>query len=522
MVTVMTTLGARRWWALGALALTLLVVGLDLTVLNVALPTLAVDLHASTGQLQWFANAYNLVLAAALLPAGLLGDRFGRKRLLLIALGLFALASVACAYAGSAGALIGARAVLGLGASFLLPLSVAVLPVLFSAEERPRAIAVWASANAIGIPLGPVLGGWLLDNYWWGSVFLINLPVIVLAIVAVAVLLPESRSSYPPRLDLVGVLTSSLGLVGLTYGVIEAGERGWSDPVALVSMVAGVLVLAGFVAWQRRQSRRPGGQPLVDLSLFRSASFTWGAILATLVSFALFGVLFMMPQYFQAVGGADAFGTGLRLLPVIGGLLVGAQVAGRVAPRIGAKVTVAIGLGLLAAGLAAGATTAVDSGYGFAAAWFSVVGLGFGFAMPTAMDAAIGAIPTERSGVGSALVMAMRFVGGTIGVALLGTVLNADYHSRLDLTGLPAAAVEAVRRSVSGGVAAAQQLGSEPLLVSVRSAFVHAMDTTLWVCAGVVALGIALTLVFLPSRATTVEPGPAEPAPSRGDAVVAG
>jgi MFS family permease len=306
-------------------------IGLDLTVLNVALPTLAVDLHASTGQLQWFANAYNLVLAAALLPAGLLGDRFGRKRLLLVALELFALASVACAYAGSAGALIGARAVLGLGASFLLPLSVA----------------------------------------------------------------------------------------------------------------------------------------LRQLHL--------GAILATLVSFALFGVLFVMPQYFQAVGGADAFGTGLRLLPVIGGLLVGAQVAGRVAPRIGAKVTVAIGLGLLAAGLAAGATTAVGSGYGFAAAWFSVVGLGFGFAMPTAMDAAIGAIPTERGGVGSALVMAMRFVGGTIGVALLGTVLNADYHSRLDLTGLPTAAVEAVRRSVSGGVAAAQQLGSEPLLVSVRSAFVHAM-----------------------------------------------
>src|SRR4029453_11913187 len=245
MVTVMTTLGARRWWALGALALTLLVVGLDLTVLNVALPTLAVDLHASTGQLQWFANAYNLVLAAALLPAGLLGDRFGRKRFLLIALGLFAAASVACAYAGSAGALIGARAVLGLGASFLLPLSVAVLPVLFSAEERPRAIAIWASANAIGIPLGPVLGGWLLDHYWWGSVFLINLPVIVLAGGAVAVVLPESRSSYPPRLDLVGVLTSSLGLVGLTYGVIEAGERGWSGPVAVGSWGRGALVAPG-------------------------------------------------------------------------------------------------------------------------------------------------------------------------------------------------------------------------------------------------------------------------------------
>ncbi|HET7518413.1 MAG TPA: MFS transporter, partial [Actinomycetes bacterium] len=310
----MTAGSRQKWWALGALALSLLVVGLDLTVLNVALPTLAVDLHASTSSLQWFANAYNLVLAAALLPAGLLGDRYGRKRLLLVALVLFGVASVGCAYAGSTGALIGARALLGLGAAFLLPLSVSVLPVLFTAEERPRAIAVWASANAIGIPLGPILGGWLLDHYWWGSVFLINVPVIALALAAVTMLLPESRAAVPPRIDLLGVVLSSLGLVGLTYGVIEAGDNGWSDPGTVATIAAGVLLLACFVAWQLRLSHRPDGQPLIDLSLFRSASFTWGATLATLVSFAMFGVLFTMPQYFQAVIGADALGTGLRLL----------------------------------------------------------------------------------------------------------------------------------------------------------------------------------------------------------------
>jgi DHA2 family multidrug resistance protein-like MFS transporter len=514
--------GPRRWWALGALAISLLVVGLDLTVLNVALPTLATDLDASTSQLQWFANAYNLALAAALLPAGLLGDRFGRKRLLLVALVLFGVASVACAYAGSAGMLISARTVLGLGAAFLLPLSISVLPVLFSAEERPRAIAVWASANAIGIPLGPILGGWLLDNYWWGSVFLINVPVILLALVAVAVLLPESRSSQRPRMDLVGVLASSVGLVGLTYGVIEAGDKGWGDTGALATIAAGLLVLAGFVGWQLRQRRRPDGQPLVDLSLFRSPSFTWGAILTTLVSFAMFGLLFTMPQYFQAVEGSDALGTGLRLLPVIGGLLVGAQTAGRLVPRAGAKATVALGFALIAAGLLAGATTDVGTGYGFVAAWFALVGLGLGFALPTATDAALGALSTERSGVGSALIMALRQVGGTIGVALLGTVLSTAYQSRLELAGLPAAAADAVRRSVSGGVAVAQQLGSAPLLDSVRAAFAHGMDTMLLVCGGIAAVGVALALAFLPRRAAAVEVTGADRAQSSDEPVATG
>jgi DHA2 family multidrug resistance protein-like MFS transporter len=493
--------GTRRWWALGALALSLLVVGLDLTVLNVALPTLAVDLDASTSQLQWFANAYNLVWAAALLPAGLLGDRFGRKKLLLVALVLFGVASAGCAYAGSAEALIASRTVLGLGAAFLLPLSVSVLPVLFPPQDRPRAIAVWATANAVGIPLGPILGGWLLDHYWWGSVFLINVPVVAVALLAVALLLPESRSSRPPRVDLVGVLFSSLGLAGVTYGVIEAGERGWGDAAALVTIAAGVLLLAGFVGWQRRLARQPDGQPLVDLSLFRSAGFTWGALLATLVSFAMFGVLFTMPQYFQAILGADALGAGLRLLPLVGGLLVGAQVAGRIAPRAGARVTIATGFALLAAGLLAGATTDVEAGYGFTAAWFTLVGLGMGFALPTAMDAAIGALSTERSGVGSGLIMALRALGGTIGVALLGTVLNAAYQSRLELGGLPPAAAGAVQDGVAGGLAVARQLGSVPLLDSVRAAFVHGMGTMLWVCGGIALAGLVLALAFLPRRA---------------------
>src|SRR6266511_4253020 len=319
-VALMNVLGSRRWWALGALALALLVVGLDGTVLSIALPTLSTQLHASTGQLQWFVDAYLLVLAAVLLPAGLLGDRFGRKKLLLGALVVFGLASLACAYASTAGMLIAARSVLGLSAAFLMPLSMAVLPVLFTPEERPRALGIWVTASAASFPIGPIVGGWLLDNFWWGSVFLINVPVIVLGLIAVSLLVPESRDPHHARLDIVGALTSSLGLAGITYGFIEAGEKGWGSSTSLGAMAAGVVVL-----WHRWITRRPSGQPLVDLGLFRSASFTWGTILATVMNFALFGLLFAMPQYFQAVKGADALGTGLRLLPLIGGLVVGAR-----------------------------------------------------------------------------------------------------------------------------------------------------------------------------------------------------
>jgi EmrB/QacA subfamily drug resistance transporter len=513
-------IGNRRWWALAALALSALVVGLDLTVLNLALPTLATALHASTSDLQWIVDSYSLVLAALMLPAGLLGDRFGRKRLLLGALTLFAAASLACAYAPSAGALVAARAVLGLGAAAVLPLAISVLPVLFSPEERQRAVSISVGATLVAFPIGPVLGGWLLTHYWWGSVFLINGPVIALALLAVAVLLPESRADRAPRVDLTGIVVSSAGLVALTYGAIEAGQKGWGDAGALTAMVAGALALLGFVAWERRLVRRPDGQPLVDLALFRSAGFTWGTILATTVSFAMFGLLFTVPQYFQAVVGTDAMGAGLRLLPMIGGLIVGAAAADRLGRLAGAKLTVALGFVLLAAALFAGATTSVDTRDGFTLAWVGLLGVGLGFALPGSMDAALGALSAERSGVGSALITTMRQVGAAIGVAVLGTVLNTGYHGRLDLAGLPAPVAGAVRGSVAAGVEVAHQLGSAALLLSVRTAFVHGMDLLLLVCGGIAVVGVVLTLAFLPRRAAAGTE-PEELAISAGEHVAA-
>ena len=495
-------MGARRWWALGALAVSLLAVGLDLTVLNIALPTLSVDLHASTSALQWFADAYTLVLAAALLPAGLLGDRYGRKRMLLAALTTYGLASAVCAWAPNAGVLIAARAVLGLAAAFLMPLSMAVVTVLFKPAERKRATAVWATANMIGIPIGPIVGGLLLEHFWWGSVFLINIPMVAIALIAVALWVPESHSRVRPPVDLLGVLLSSAALLGLTYGVIRAGEYDWGEAGTVASLAAGAVLGVVFWAWQRRTAH-----PLVDLDLFRSRSFTWGTALATVVSFAMFGLLFALPQFFQSVNGSDTLVSGLKLLPMIGGMLLGVRITDLV--KLGDKAVTGLGFALMAAGLVMGTLTTPATGYGFTATWLVLMGSGLGFAMPTAMNAAMSALSAERSGVGSALLMALRQVGGAIGVAILGSVLSSGYRGRLDLTGVPAQFSEAVRASVNTGVAVADRLGSGRLLETVRAAFVHGMDGTLWVCGGLAAAGVLIAVLFLPAKSATMEDTPA-------------
>jgi DHA2 family multidrug resistance protein-like MFS transporter len=259
---------------------------------------------------------------------------------------------------------------------------------------------------------------------------------------------------------------------------------------------------------------RPDGQPLVDLTLFGSPRFTWGTLLATVVTFAMFGLLFAVPQYLQAVRGTDAMGAGLRLLPLIGGLMVGASTADRVVRKLGARATVALGFAVMAAGLAAGATTGPGTGGLLTLTWIAVLGAGLGFAMPTAMDAALSALSKERSGAGSALIMAVRQVGATIGVAVLGSVLNAGYHARLDLAGLPPRVAEVVRDSAAAGVAVAHQLGSAALLAVVRAAFVHGMDLLLWVSAGLAVVGMLLALAFLPERAEPVAATAAERAGS--------
>ncbi len=436
----------------------MLAVGLDATVLSVALPTLAVSLHASATDLQWFVSSYTLALAVGLLPGGLLGDRFGRKKVMLIALTMFGLGSLACAYAPNAGAFIAARTFLGLSAGAMIPLVLSVVAVMFTDEERTKAVSIWAAANFIALPIGPILGGWLLSNYWWGWVFLMNLPVVVIGLIAVAALVPESRAARRPGLDPVGMMTSCCGLAVLIYGFIAAGQYGWSSPTAIAAIAAGVLILAGFVAWELRLTRQPGGQPLVDLGLFRSARFTWGTILQAFGIFALFGLLFAAPQFFQAVLGVTAMGSGIRLLPMMGGLALGAGLADRVSRRATAKLTVAFGFAVLAIGLVLGATMTAAAGEAYIAVWTAVAGLGFGLALATAASAALVGLPKQNAGVGSAVMQAVQKTGAPLASAILGSVLIAGYQAQLHLAGLPGrrrerGAQQRVRRACRGAQA---------------------------------------------------------------------
>jgi len=424
---------------------------------------------------------------------------------------VFGLGSLACAYSPSAGWFIAARTLLGLSAGVMVPLVLSVLAVMFTDAERPKAVSAWAAANFLALPIGPILGGWVLSNYWWGWVFLMNLPVVAIGLVAVVMLVPESRAAQRPGLDPVGIVTSCAGLAALIYGFIAAGQYGWSSGTAIAGIVAGALILAGFVAWELRLTRRPGGQPLVDLGLFRSARFTWGTILQAFGVFAMFGLLFAAPQFFQAILGVDAMGSGVRLLPLMGGLALGAGLADQVAKRLTAKLTVALGFAILTVGLVLGATMTDASGETFIATWSAIAGLGFGLALATAAASALVDLPKENAGVGSAVMQAVQKTGAPLASAVLGSVLLSGYQSQLHLAGLPAAAADAARSSVFAGLAVAHRLGSAALLDEVRSAFVHGIDSMLWVSAGLAVVGVILALAFLPWRATAAASASGQP-----------
>jgi MFS transporter, DHA2 family, multidrug resistance protein len=509
MITMMRRPAPGRWLALGGISLGLLAVGLDITVLSLALPTLASALNANESQLQWFVTAYTLALTAAMLPAGLVGDRLGRKRTIIAALVVFGAASAACALAPSAAVFIAARAVLGVAGAAMVVMALSVITVLFDEAERPRAIGIWGSANFLALPLGPIVGGWMLANFWWGWVFFMNIPVVLVGILAVAALVPESRSATRSAIDWIGVLASSTGLTLFMYGVIEAGRVGWGDPGTIGPMLAGLLVIAGFAVWELRLASS-GRTPLVDLSLFRSRSFTGGVVLAGMGIFGLTGLLFAMPQLWQGVQGLDAQGAGFRLLPVIAGMVVAAVAADRLAARIGPRLTVAIGLVLMAIGLGVGSTMSTGSSDAFSAAWMFLAGMGAGSGLATAASAAMVELDAERSGVGSALVQAVIKLGPAFGAAVLGSVMNEAYRTGVSVTGLPAEAAAAVQSSVFAGLAVAEKLGSDALAAAVKTAFVDALGAALRI-AGVIALaGVPIALALLPGRVAASAPDGAQ------------
>ncbi|WP_416977095.1 MFS transporter [Streptomyces sp. T028] len=498
----------RRWWALAALVASMLTLGFDMTILNVALPTMARDLAATTGEQQWMADAYVVVFAALMLPAGLLGDRFGRRRMLITGLGIFLAGSVVGALAGDVNWVIAARAFMGVGAALVTPLALSVLPSLFGPDERTKAVGVISAASALGLPLGPIIGGWLLDHFWWGSVFLVNVPMAAIGIAACVFLLPETlphsqlRSSggtpipASPRVDILSTALTATGLGALIYAIIEAPTRGWGDALVLAMFAAAAVLLTALVLRERRAAR-----PMLDMTLLAQRGFLFNTLAATLVMFVLSGLLFVLPPYLQAVLGHDAFGTGLRLLPMMGGLMVAARGAQPVVARFGPRATVSAGLVVLAFAALLGSRTTVDSGYGFTALWLSIAGLGFGFSVVPAMDGALGTLPRDRAGSGSGLLMTLRQVGAAIGIALLGSLLAGVFRDRLDVTGLPAQAADTAGDSVVAAHLIAEQTHTAHLAASASSAYAHGMSVVLLVCGVAALVSALLAAAFLP-RAT--------------------
>ncbi|RKN07618.1 MFS transporter [Streptomyces radicis] len=483
----------RRWWALAALALSVLVLGFDITILNVALPTLAVELDASTGEQQWIVDAFLVVFAATMLPAGLLGDRFGRRRMLVAGLVVLGSASLLGAFAQSPEVLIAARASMGLGGALVSPLALAVIPTLFAPDERARAIATLAAALATSLPLGPVLGGWLLDHHWWGSILLLNVPLAAVGALACLLLVPESRDPTAPRLDPLSALLSVGGLGALVFGLIEGPGRGWADPLVPATLLGSAAMLTLLVL---RERDRP--HPLLATDLLRTPGFAWNGLVAGLVGFAFAGLLFVVPQYLQVVRGHDAFATGLRLTPMMAGTLVAARACPPLVRLFGQRGVVSTGLVLLCfAGLLA-STTTEDTGYALTATWLTVIGVGGGLALVPAVDGAVAALPDDRSGAGSGLLMTLRQMGSALGVALLGSLLAQTYRGAVDTDGLPPDAAAAARESVVAAHLVAERVGAPRLIASADEAFLRGMSVTLFVCALAALATAALAALLLP------------------------
>jgi EmrB/QacA subfamily drug resistance transporter len=508
----------RRWWTLVVLSISLIVISLDNTILNVALPSIATDLDASPSQLQWIVDAYMLVFAGTMLTAGALGDRFGRKRALTTGLVVFGTGSLLAALSGESGALIASRALMGIGGALIMPSTLSILTAVFPAEERAKAIGAWAAVAGLGIAIGPVAGGWLVENADWHWVFLVNLPIVALALGLGRALVPESRDPRQAAIDLPGAALSFIGLSALLWGLIEAPARGWTDPMTLAAFGGAAMALALFGAWELRTST-----PMLDVRLFRNPRFSVASTSIALAFFGLFGVLFATSQYLQNVLGFSPLKAGVWSLPVALGLVIGGPLSAKLTARLGTKVTVSAGLATVAGGLALYSGADAGSGFALIGGAQIVLGLGIGLAMAPATDSIMGAVPADRASVGSAMNDTVRLVGGSLGVAVLGSLLASNYRDGMDgaVQGLPASASSAAHESVVGAGAVAERLGGaagRALHQAAGSAFVDAMQVAMLVAAAVVMAGAVLALALLPARERTTadEPARASAAVARG------
>jgi EmrB/QacA subfamily drug resistance transporter len=493
---------------LASLLLPAFLISLDTTIVNVALPTLVRELHASNSQLQWVVDAYNLVFAALLLAAGSLSDRLGRKGVLLAGLGVFGVASAGAGLTTTPGALIVARALMGLGAAMTFPATLSLLTNVFTGRaERARAIGLWGATTGVAIALGPIAGGWLLEHLSWTSIFFAMAPVAALAAALVGRSVPTSRDPHAAPLDGPGLVLSTAAVALLTYTIIEAPGRGWSAAASLAGLAIAALTLCAFTLWERHVAA-----PMLDVRLFRNPRFSAASGSVTVAFFSLSGFTFLITQFFQFFKGYGPLSTGVHLLPVAFSVAVASIVGTKLAVRFGTKLVVAIGLLLMAVFFAWVSTASATLPYATIAAQMVVLGTGMGLTSAPATEAIMGAVSREKAGVGSAVNDTTRLIGTTLGVAVIGSVYASLYASRLTAA-LPAGLPAHLARAAHSSIGAALQIGTPGVHAAAHGAFFHGFGTACLVAAAVSAAGAVMAAVLLPAQPVRA-PVAAQPAPA--------
>jgi EmrB/QacA subfamily drug resistance transporter len=492
----------RRWLILAVLCFSVLVIVLDNSILNVALPSIVRELNASNSQLQWMVDAYTLVFAGLLLTMGSIGDKFGRRPALQAGFLVFGAGSLLSALSGSADQLIASRAFMGVGGALIMPATLSIITNVFPAHERPKAIGVWAATAGVGVALGPLTGGALLEHFYWGSIFLVNLPIVAIGLVSGLFLIPNSKDPRAPRLDLAGAALSIAGLSALLYAVIEAPTKGWTATSTLVFFLVGGVLLTVFIWWERRVT-----DPMLDTRFWRNPRFSGASAAITITFFGMFGAFFVLTQYLQFVHGYTPLATGVRLLAFAIPMMIISPLSPRLVERIGTKLTVALGLACVTGGLVALAGVGPTTSFAELGWRMVLVAAGMALTFSPATESIMGSLPLSRAGVGSAVNDTTRQVGGAVGVAVIGSVFSSIYGSRIvdALRGkpVPAGVVTAAKSSLGAALGIAAHLPHQlarAFTDLAKNAFIDGFHAALYVGAAAAAVGTLVALIFLPAE----------------------
>jgi len=493
----------QRWWTLAVISLSVLVIVIDATIVNVALPTLQRELNTTGTELQWILNAYILVFGSLMLTTGALGDRLGRKHMLQAGIILFGGASVGAAYADTSIQLIVWRMIMGIGGAMILPATLAIITNVFPRDERGRAIGVWAGLNAFGIALGPIIGGLLIEHFEWNSIFLINIPIAFIALVAGMLLIPNSRDPNPKRPDFPGTALSTVALGSVVFGLVQGSRWGWTDPAVIGALAGGVALLGIFILWERYTDH-----PMLEVGFFRSPRFSMGVGAVSLMAFGQIGITFGLTLYMQFVNGYTALETGVRFVPLAVGIFIGAGSSDRLVARIGTSRVMVTGFLFNAVMLALASFWQSNTAFWQLGLVFFGMGFALGYIAAPATDAVMGALPEAQAGVGSAINTVCRMVAGSMGVAIIGSILNTVYTSRFNdaiasVSGLPANLVEAASDSVGAAVIVAQQLPAgigETIVDIARTSFMDGWQVMALVSCGIGIIGALCTVRFMPAQ----------------------